>query len=290
MSGAAKKRKAKAYPPAPKSAPVKRMKFSDMDEPELPTLGYKQYAIAGPAGWTTLQKETFFAPIRPAMARVTLSYSHGGKSATKEFDLNYREWSKKKPSQVKLNPFYKMDGVGHIYYAKDSAKYKAAKKKKTALDDVPTKEQPAYAQDLLRVMKGTAHSKGLTSAHVDNALLGGSLIMTSERGRHLLNPYNAHIELYKIKHRKQIDKASRSKLSSTFHDTTGTFVAARAGGADTSRKLVDGTYLDSLMDDKAMKDIFKNYASKKPKYAKASFEEWREMKVKKMMALYPVKK
>jgi hypothetical protein len=313
----AKRRKSELAPMAPSKKEEQKQAVAKLtlgaNAPVMtPSLGKARFDVSTSTDWDKLHKNTFLAPLRPASASVDFhstfqppapkpkkakasakknSDASSGPSNAQalpppqarvfRFGLKNQEEPKDKPSQVRLNPFYKTkEAAGTIVYsrasveASDSDDEGAKKRKKFFLDEVDEKHQPAFAGDVLRVMKGTANSKGLRQPDEDQrtrALVAGTLIMTSERMRSPLNPHNAAIELYKVKH-------GAGTLESAFHPETGTFVAAQSGGAAQSRKIVDEEHLAALMRDANMKRVFDNYASKKPKHKDKDFAAWTQYK------------
>lgn len=274
-------------PKKPKVAPP----FSTLpNRPPPPTTGTETYKIKSSGDWHKWISDNYHADVRPATSIVSVRY----KTATKPkgdylFGISNREEPKDDSNKVKLNPFLIHPKYDDIYYSKSHPKFIAKnKRQKVALDDISATHESGYSKDILRVLKGKAHSKGLESAEPKRALLAGGLISTSERGRSLFNPINAHIELYKVKHGKR-------KLEDVFHPTTGTFIAGRKGGAEASRKQVTNDFLSNAIQDKAMKKIYDTRVkattgAKHAKHGSKSFEEWVGHKANKWQAYYPITK
>lgn len=261
---------------------------------DQPSPGFVLHRIESSDDWNSLFQESYFGDVRPAMLQVEVPFlvNSSGLMRKRTFSINHREFPKNDSSKVKMNPFAGFSDFQDVYYSKKAEKFdNESKRKKIALDDI-SGSQDVFAKDVLRVMKGTAYSKGLDSQSVGDrkrATVAGGLIMTSERMRNPLNPFNAHIELYKVKHRDHVN-SSKPSLRKAFSPTSGTFVAARKDGAEKSRGLVDPGMIGQGINHQSMQDIFANYASKKPKHKDKTFEEWRNYKADKITALYPTQK
>lgn len=289
-----KKRKAPGNPKIAVPTPKKQklpLPFSTLpSRPPPPTTGTSTYKIKSSGDWHQWISDNYHADVRPATSFVSVRY----KTATKPkgnylFGVSNREEPKDDSGRVKLNPFLIHPTYDDIYYSKSHPKFlKKNNRQKVALDNIPATSEPGYSKDILRVLKGQAYTKGLESTHPQRALLTGGLIATSERGRSLFNPINAHIELYKVKH-------GTRKLEDVFHPTSGTFIAGRRGGAEASRKQVTNDFLVNSIQDKAMKKIYDTRVkaptgAKHAKHGSKSFEEWVGHKANKWQAYYPITK
>jgi hypothetical protein len=195
---------------------------------------------------------------------------------TYKMELKAGEW----PGTQMLNYFAKANKK-MFRYAAD----RPDKKDKVGLDKV--ENEKTYAKNVLRVMKGKAHSKGLEMASEEDrekSLFAGSLISTSERYRSLKAPVNAYVEHYKVHHGVQ-------ELKNIYHPTKGTFIPARVGtslnlkskkftGPGGAKQIRDmpPEILMKAFKDRHMKTIWNEYAKKKEGQQSDTFDEWSDRK------------